>query len=351
MNRSQTIQNLFEKARESFIFSAYQALASCRNVKEEWFGGQTSYWPGAQPVTAETFFDIGSVTKAVVTTSLCALSVDQRKLALADLVGERVPEWGKTPLASLSVRDLLTHSAGLIPWFDFAASTVPQEGMLSWAKKNASQWIAAPAGTQTAYSDVGFLVLGEVLQAVWKDSLESLFNKHIVQPLCLKQVQYAPLLPNQGVAATEVREGTPLQGSVFDENSAALGGKTAHAGLFATARGLAPWCDEWLKALQGKSSWLTPETAALFTQRQDRVQGSSWALGWDTKSAQGSSAGQLFSGKSFGHLGYPGCSVWFDPQKQGYLIFWSNRVHPSRLDERIRKFRPLLHDAVASGWA
>ncbi len=332
------------------MFSGYQAWASCRGNREEWFGGVTSYWPEAQPIDSNTLFDIGSVTKAVVTTTLCALSVERGKIQLSDTVGKWIPSWKTTPLGGIHLRDLLTHSAGLVPWFDIAASTLPQEGILVWAQKNASRWIVAAPGQKTAYSDIGFLVLGEVLQAVWSASIEALFQKEIATPLGLNSVQFGPVHQLGKVAATEVREGKPCLGSVFDENSFALGGKTAHAGLFATARGLAPWCDEWLKALQGKSAFISSETAALFTQRQDRVPGSSWALGWDTKSLHGSSAGQVFYGNSFGHLGYTGCSVWIDPQRQAYLIFWSNRVHPSRLDERIRKFRPLIHDAVATGW-
>jgi CubicO group peptidase (beta-lactamase class C family) len=105
-----------------------------------------------------------------------------------------------------------------------------------------------------------------------------------------------------------------------------------------------------LSAVLGKSSWLNQKTARLFTTRANLISKSSWAYGWDTRSFEGSSAGSLFSLKSFGHLGFTGTSIWIDPEAQGFCIFLTNRVHPSRLDERIRRLRPILHDEVASYW-
>jgi serine-type D-Ala-D-Ala carboxypeptidase len=349
MTNGDQIRPLLESARESFVFSAYQVYSE-KNQVRHWWGGITSYWPAARQVGPDTLFDIGSVTKAVVTTTLFALAVDQRKCSLQDTVGKWVPEWRQNPVGSLVLSDLLCHASGLKAWLPLFEGPIAHAGTRAWVASQGASWIEAAPGHRTAYSDLGFLILGEVLSEVWKRPFWEAFQIEVVGPLALPDVTYGPIAPGRVVAATEVRAGKPLQGVVFDENSAALGGRTSHAGLFSSAQGIAPWCREWLAAVQGKSHWLSEPTARLFIRKAERVSGSTWALGWDTRSYTGSSAGSHFSPTSFGHLGYPGCSVWMDPQRGGYAVFWSNRVHPSRLDERIRKLRPRLHDAIAQTW-
>lgn len=343
------VHSLLEKARESLVFSGFQLYAK-KDRALILSGGVTSYWPGSRAVTADTLFDIGSVTKAVTTTSLCALAVDQSTLRVSDTVGQWVPEWKSSAVSELTVRDLLCHAAGLRDWWPIYREQSITPGFLRrWVVDHGEQWVVARPGERTEYSDLGFLILGEVLAEVWKQPLAQAFRAYVAEPLGMQGVKYGPV-KNAEVVATEVRDGKPLQGIVFDENSAALGHATSHAGLFSNAASLAPWCEAWLGALSGKSKWLGQSTAALFTKKAARVATSSWALGWDTKSPKGSSAGNLFSETSFGHLGYPGCSVWIDPVRKTYAIFLTNRVHPSRLDERIRKLRPVLHDAIAKGW-
>ncbi len=197
------------------------------------------------------------------------------------------------------------------------------------------------------YSDLDFLLLGLFIKTKWND-LNLAFQEEVVKPLSLSQVRYGKISDKNSVAATEVStvRDRLLWGEVFDENTFALGGISVHAGLFASAEGLVPYCREWLKALHGKSNWISQKTAQTCTQKTNFVKDSTWALGWDTKSPDRSSAGILFSSESFGHLGYPGCSVWIDPKSNLFCIFNTNRVHPSRFDERIRKLRPLIHDAV-----
>jgi CubicO group peptidase (beta-lactamase class C family) len=349
MTTGDQIRPLLESARESHVFSAYQVY-TCKTAVREWWGGVTSYWQPSEPIGPTTLFDIGSVTKAVVTATLAALAVDQKKCSLQDTVGRWVPEWRTSPVGALQISDLLCHAAGLKAWLPLFESPIAHAGLRAWVASQGAYWIEAVPGARTAYSDLGFLILGEVLTEVWKTPFQEAFRHEVIGPLALPDVTFGPIAPGTPVVATEVREGKPLQGIVFDENSAALGGITPHAGLFSSARGIAPWCAEWLKATQGKSHWLGETTARLFTRKAERVDGSTWGLGWDTRSYSGSSAGSLFSPASFGHLGFPGCSVWIDPQRGGYAVFWSNRVHPSRLDERIRKFRPKLHDAIAKDW-
>ncbi len=300
---------------------------------------------------AGSYFDIGSITKSVVTGSLFALAVDQGKAALSDTVAKWIPEWRSNAIGKIELGSLLCHASGLKDWLPLYETDFAKVGIRSWLGKRASEWVVAPPDTTTSYSDLGFLVLGEAIKEIWNQDLGVCYRERVQQPLGLTEVVYPKLPAKAEVVATEVRASLPLVGVPFDENSSALGGVTPHAGLFATARGLGYWAREWLAAVEGQSKWLGQATAQTFVKRASRVSGSSWALGWDTKSEKGSSAGNLFSSASFGHLGYPGASVWIDPKSGGIAVFSTNRVHPSRLDERIRRIRPQLHDLIAAEWA
>ena len=138
-----------------------------------------------------------------------------------------------------------------------------------------------------------------------------------------------------------------IQGEVHDENAHALGGYSGHAGLFGTV-------DEVygiVNLLRGhylgeRQDYLRPETVRDFFARQDRVKGSTWALGWDTPSPEGSSSGRFFSKNSVGHLGFTGTSVWMDLERDAIVILLTNRIHPTRANMRIREFRPKLHDLI-----
>ena len=136
-----------------------------------------------------------------------------------------------------------------------------------------------------------------------------------------------------------------LCGEVHDENAFALGGTAGHAGLFGSARAVLAVGHAWLQGRRCERGLLEPSLVRQFTTRQQTVSNSSWALGWDTPSSP-SSSGTLLSPESFGHLGYTGTSLWIDPVKDLQVVLLSNRVHPTRRNERIRAFRPLIHDLV-----
>jgi CubicO group peptidase (beta-lactamase class C family) len=155
------------------------------------------------------------------------------------------------------------------------------------------------------------------------------------------------MLMRDVIAPTECNSwrGRLLCGEVHDENAAALGGVAGHAGLFGTAEAVLVLTDAWLMGYRRQPSILNPDVVQDFTSRQNSVSGSSWALGWDTPSLP-SSSGQYFSSQSFGHLGYTGTSIWIDPVGELEVVLLSNRVHPSRKNEKIRAFRPTIHDLV-----
>ncbi len=351
MSNQAHIETLLEEALRTHVFSGYQLYAEAKGKTAfDLAGGVTAYWPGATPVTPATYFDLASLTKVILTTSLLALAVDQKKISLTDTIAKYVPSLDGVGVGERQVGQLLEHGGGLCGWISLAA-TLKGEGLVEWLKTHSSRLCENPIGQMALYSDVDFWLLGLVAERVW-GSLDKALEKEICEPLGLKELRFGPLLDKSQVAATEfsTERGRLLWGEVFDENTFTLGGVAAHAGLFGTARGLAGFCKEWIKARNGKSSWLTGETALLFSKKVGRVPQSSWAYGWDTRSPVGSSAGQHFSLKSFGHLGFTGTSLWIDPEAEAYVVFLSNRVHPSRDDDRIRRLRPRLHDAVREAW-
>jgi len=343
------IQKLLEDSRSQFVFSCYQLFTECHGKSFEYAGGVTSYWPEATPASEATRFDIGSLTKVVVTTSLFSLGMAKGEFPLDSHVKQYLPTLGASWLGTLRIGELLSHSSGLKAWCPIYQELGTQT-LLEWFASRSDSLRVGPTRGQAVYSDLNFLLLG----LIWESKNERLgkaFEKRVRTPLGMTETSYGPV-PAKDTAATEyssLKKG-PWQGEVFDANAAKLGSECGHAGLFSTARSLAPFCREWLAAVKGKSSWLPQEVACQMTGPSSLVAQSSWGYGWDTKSPEGSSAGSEFSSQSFGHLGYPGCSMWIDPEKEGFAIFFSNRIHPSRYDERIRILRPILHNAIAEEW-
>jgi CubicO group peptidase (beta-lactamase class C family) len=210
-----------------------------------------------------------------------------------------------------------------------------------------------PAGTRNLYSDLGFMLLGFIIEQVTDQSLALFCEHELFVPLAAEPLVYLPngeapsdalLAAEHPIAATEDDpwRGRPLCGEVHDENAYALGGVAGHAGLFGTARAVLAVSSAWLAAYHGQESILDATLVRRFVARQAD---SSWALGWDTPSVP-SSAGVYFSDSSFGHLGYTGTSLWIDPSQRLEVVLLSNRVHPTRRNERIRQFRPHIHDVV-----
>jgi CubicO group peptidase (beta-lactamase class C family) len=199
------------------------------------------------------------------------------------------------------------------------------------------------------YSDLGILLLGEVLERVTGKELEELARTEVLDPLGMSDTMYRPPPSLKSrIAPTEQDSwrGRLVHGEVHDENAFGLGGVAPHAGLFSTARSLAALAQMMLNggAYDGKRI-LNAETIALFTRRVNLVPESSRALGWDTPS-EPSAAGKLFSYSSYGHTGFTGTSLWIDPERELFAILLTNRVHPTRENRKIFDLRPAFHDAV-----
>ena len=294
--------------------------------------GRQSYEEDSPPVTAATLYDLASLTKVVATTTMAMILVDEGRLDLEMPVREGV-----------TVRHLLTHSSGLPALAPFFKEVRGKEAYLERIR---AMDLTYPPGSRSVYSDPGIILLGAVLEQVAGQPLETFVQERVFKPLWMKDTMYRPpprLLPR--IAPTEIDpwRGRLVHGEVHDENTFAMGGIAPHAGLFGTAGDLSRFAQMMLNS--GIGGMVSRETIELFT-RKAGIPGSDRALGWDTKSAEGSSAGTLLSPNSFGHTGFTGTSMWIDPARQIYVILLTNRVHPTRENNLLREARPAVADAV-----
>jgi CubicO group peptidase (beta-lactamase class C family) len=347
------VQNVVARAIESGTAPGAVVLVARRGkiVLERAFGRMT-YEKDAPKVTPDTLYDIASLTKVVVTTTLAMILHERGLLDLESPVVRYVPEFHGEGKDHVLVKDLLAHSGGLLWWtdlfrkFEGKSREESKRGYLSTIYELPLDY---PPRSKMVYSDLGILLLGEILERVTGKDLEDLANQEVLGPLGMNDAMYRPAASLRSrIAPTEIDSwrGRLVQGEVHDENAFGLGGVASHAGLFSTARSLGAFAQMMLNGgAYGGRRLLKPETIALFTRRANLVAGSSRALGWDTPS-EPSSAGALFSASSYGHTGFTGTSLWIDPERDLFAILLTNRVHPTRENPKITELRPAFHDAV-----
>jgi CubicO group peptidase (beta-lactamase class C family) len=332
-------------------------------------GRLSSESPGI-PVQPTTIYDLASLTKPLATVTSVLLLIQAAKVALEDPVQQTLAELEGTPIGQATVRDLLTHRSGLPGWRPFYERLDAQgmsPGLPSLdqpVKQRVLQMIRDEPliygrGERCVYSDLGFMLLGFLVERLSGTALDLWCEEAIVRPLradplvfypTAEQAQLGVVRPTVDVsriAPTEWDEwrNRLLCGEVHDENAAAMGGIAGHAGLFGTAESVLAVSGAWLRGYHRRGSMLDGRLVRQFTSRQELPTRSSWALGWDTPSAP-SSSGSFFSAESFGHLGYTGTSLWIDPLCELEVVLLSNRVHPTRRNEKIKSFRPCIHDLV-----
>jgi CubicO group peptidase (beta-lactamase class C family) len=339
--------------------------AGGRVLFREAFGARQLY-PRRLPALPDTVYDVASLTKAVSTSVLAMQEVAAGRLALEARVAALVPELAGQMRDEIrdeiTVRQLLSHSSGLPAHRPFwkQVAGAPAE-RLAIERLAAREPLEYPPGTRAVYSDLGFIVLGWLLERLTGARLDALFAERIAAPLALGATRFvnladsdarARLLGDRSVAATQLlpeRHGLAL-GEVDDPNAFAMGGIAGHAGLFSTADELAAIAaalvSAWRGARSGDGGLVAPEVIREFWSPSG-VPGSTWRLGWDGPAPSGSQAGERLSRAAVGHLAFTGCSLWIDPARELVIVLLSNRVHPSiPTDDRFRRFRPALHDAA-----
>ncbi len=343
----------------------------------------------SEDIDSSTLFDLASLTKVVATTPMAMLLYNRGLLDLDAPLAAIVPEF-LTDAAEdsrrheVTLRMLMAHSSGLPAYEKLFLKTKTRDQLLRAAF---TMPLAADPATRALYSDIGFIILGIALERLADESLDRFCQREIFSRLAMTTTTFNPpagmraripptadervkqdegdVLAREMPQEKRISPGSPapvrstfrrkiIQGEVQDENANVLGGVAAHAGLFSTARDLAQFADAMLECgpaasareVKGKNNRIfTPETVALFTQREAAPPGTSRALGWDTPSSP-SQSGKYFSTNSFGHLGYTGTSLWIDPVRQLSITLLTNRTWPDCSNQAIKTVRPRFHDAL-----
>jgi CubicO group peptidase (beta-lactamase class C family) len=338
-------------AAQAFPGCAFGVLAGGEIVFQDALGRFT-YDEASTAVTAQTVFDVASITKVVSTTAAAMLLHQRGQFDLDTPLGDLLPGFvvGRAQgehARHVKLRHLLAHNSGLpgyVPFFRTAAT--PSALYRACLELH----LEADPGRRAEYSDPGFILLGKALEVLIREPLEAWVGREVFQPLGLSATGFCPSSgARPSIPPTEedtVWRQRRIQGEVQDENACVLNGVGGHAGLFSNVGDLLSFAGEILAASvnAGRARIFEAETLALFAQRQSPT-GSSRALGWDTPSPD-SSAGRHFSPYSIGHLGFSGCSVWIDLEAQVAVALLTNRTWPDRQSMLIRDVRPAFHDAV-----
>lgn len=307
--------------------------------------GRFTYDPGSPAVSADTIFDLASVSKVVATTPMAMLLYERGQLDLEAPVVSLLPEFaGDDPRRDeVTVRMLLAHSSGLPAYERLFERTQSREELLRAALTTP---LTADPGARAEYSDIGFIILGELLARLADEPLDRFSQREVFGPLGMARTGYCPPASWRTQIPPTVDDRTfrhrVVQGEVHDENASVMGGVAGHAGVFGPAADVALFAHTMLN---GGRPILRPETLALFTRRQNSPPGTSRALGWDTPS-QPSQSGRHLSPTAFGHLGYTGTSLWIDPELQLAITLLTNRTWPDNSNQAIKQVRPSFHDAV-----
>ena len=313
-----------------------------------------------QAMHEEVVFDLASLTKPLATV-LATLCLKQRGLLrlndpLPDLLNQPIP----ADKRAITLAQLLRHSSGLPahrPYFESLRELSVDKRRDALLTMLLAEPLESAPGSKVVYSDLGFILLGRIIEEISNEPLDEFVASWLYAPLGLQEkIAFNP--PGSPVfgaksmfAPTEECpwRGKVLQGEVHDDNAHALGGVAGHAGLFGTAGAVLTLVRFLLDLQQGRASH--PHLAAADLQeavrRTNTQADSTWGLGFDTPAASQSSAGHLLSRQSFGHLGFTGTSFWCDPERDLSVVLLTNRVHPCRDNTLIRDFRPRFHDAVA----
>jgi CubicO group peptidase (beta-lactamase class C family) len=339
-----------------------------------WVRGLAVIRPERIPMRRDTIFDLASLTKNIATTTAIMWLVGDGLVALDDPVAKYLPAFADRGKEEVSVRHLLTHSAGLKPWRGFHELMIRRErktGERTIGTPEGREWIidrvlrsglVHEIGEAAVYGDLDFIALGALVEAVAQEPLDVFCRRRIFEPLGLSDTCFFPLpvdgadgpqLPEplrRRIAATENcpwRERI-LWGEVHDPNAFAMGGVAGHAGLFGTADDVMGFAQVVLDAWHGRSDALPAARVREFSERQHMPENSDWAIGWDTPTQGSSSSGQYFSERSIGHLGFTGTSVWIDLEREAIVVMLTNRVHQVAKRSRF-DLRPMIHDFIIEG--
>ncbi len=358
-----------EAVEKGAIPGATLVVRSGADIAYEGAFGFRSIVPERSPMRLETVFDLSSLTKPLATTVAVMMLTRDAKMRLDDRLTRFFHNFGVHGKGHVTFRHLLAHSSGLAAWRPFyqQIAEVERGGKVNFmASRGAKEFVyeeihrekpEAPTATKTIYSDLNFMLLGEAVEQVSGVGLNRFCRDKIFRPLELRATDFIDI----SLVRTRRLEPVPemfaptavcplrkrlLVGEVDDENAYAMGGVSGHAGLFAPVREVDRIAAELLACYAGRSDFIPQKIVHQFWSRDGAVRGSTWALGWDSPSAEYSSSGHRFSPAAVGHLGFTGTSIWIEPSRGIAISLLTNRVHPRRDNQAIRDFRPKIHDLI-----
>jgi uncharacterized protein YbbC (DUF1343 family)/CubicO group peptidase (beta-lactamase class C family) len=310
--------------------------------------GRFTYASNSLKTPLDAVYDMASLTKVMATTMCIMKLYDEGKIGLEDSVTKYIPEFGANGKSHIRIKNLLLHNSGLAAFrqYDLRVKGAEEAMKALYAEK-----LVYKTGDSTVYSDLGFITLGEIIRRISGKALDVFYTENIARPLGLQSSVFNPdstmrlrTAPTENDTTWKQDFKRPL---VHDPRSALLHGVAGHAGLFSTV-------DDIVRVMQvltapeanlvGGKPFIKPETVKLFTARANEK--SSRALGWDTKLPEKCSCGDFFSPTSFGHTGFTGTSIWYDPVRKLCVVLLSNRVFPTSENNKIRAVRPAVHNAV-----
>lgn len=344
------VKNLIKKGIPEVFPSASLLVGKGDDLLFKCTEGFSKLTPEKLQINVSSLYDIASLTKVISTTTLIMLAVQENKLSLETAVKKLINDF---PDSGVKIIHLLAHTSGLPDWKPYYLTLQKKrsfknhkEASKDIVKLICREKLLSKPDEKRLYSDLGFILLGFIIEGIYNQSLHSLFKEKIAKPLKLNKCSY-PAKKGDFAATEDCKWRSRLIcGEVHDENAFALGGFAGHAGLFSDTGDIFKFSRAVINCYNGKSNFIKPEIIREFFDFKSESSAENYAIGWDKPSGTNSSAGRLFSDKTIGHLGFTGCSMWLDLERSVTVILLTNRVHPSRINEKIKEFRPLIHDAI-----
>lgn len=345
------IESLLERAIDDHAFPGAAVAVGRVGAVTHLAGYGTHTYVSRTPVTALSSFDLASLTKVIATTTAVMQLYEQGRIDLDAPASLYLHDFGRNGKEDITIRQLLTHTAGLTPFKPFYSMGLRSRGRVLEAIYN--EPLAYEPGTDSRYSDFGPIILAEIVSRISKMGFATYARRNIFGPLGMWHTGFRAVGRGAQLDAVPTENDQyfrfrVLQGEVHDENAWIMGGVAGHAGLFSTVSDLTRFANMMIsEGRVGSEQFLKPATIRLFTTAFDTTGTHTRALGWDTKSPEGySSAGHSFGPRSFGHTGFTGTSIWFDPDVALFVILLTNRVYPTRNNRGHIPVRPALADLV-----
>jgi CubicO group peptidase (beta-lactamase class C family) len=303
--------------------------------------------PEKAPMTVDTIFDLASLTKVVATLPAILKLLETGKLSLHDRVVDFLPDFGQNGKENIGIFHLLTHTSGLPAHKPFYLQSLNSDEII---EDICTETLIGPIGKKVVYSDLGFILLYKIIEIITDEPFSEYVKREIFEPLEMHETSFNPSFHSERYAATEFdsKRNCYKVGIVHDDNAESMGGISGHAGLFSTVKDLANFAamiqnDGTFKGKKILSKKAIDISRRNYTAFDKEYRG----LGWIMQSPAYSSCGDFFSHQSYGHTGFTGTSIWFDPSIELYVILLTNRVHFGRKEDILR-IRPRIHNIIRS---